>query len=453
VSAYASSAAGAEGRIRLHKYQLEFVQSKANITVALAGIRSGKTEGGGYKTLLHAIQNPCAEDEVHLVASPTYGMSKVPVQKIFKILYDKTIFPFCPLIDYIKSERMFILSAVGGGITRLQVVSLHDPDKIRGIKALSAWLDEGAYMTQDAWDVVIGRLADSNGPCWITTTPAGYNFIHELYERALGERYAAVPILERSIRFIHWSSLDNPFISAKGIARLASTYDPRTYSQEVKGLFIKASGLVYYPFNRNRNVVKYKLDKAKPVWIGQDFNVSAMASSFQQDYMNRDGKEAIAVFHERLVPGNTFELSLYLNKWCSANDVPRSHVTVVPDASGAARTTAGKSDHQILRQAGYKVESPKRNPFVKDRINCVNGLLDPMGAAPRLTVDPECPEHIKTFSKQIWKEDSDPPEPDKEHGLDHMGDACGYRAWRKHPLRMSAGLGRTLSEIKKRKAA
>lgn len=442
--------AALHGTISVHAKQLAFLISKSPITVAVAGIRGGKTHVGALKTILYAMENATAIDEFHLVCSPTYPMSRVPIEKIFSILYDKEIFAICPLIKFIKSERVFLLAAVGGGITRIKVCSLHDPDKIRGIKARSAWLDEGAYMTQDAWNIVQGRLADCDGPCWITTTPAGYNFIHELYEKATEQRLAGIPIAERGIRFIHWRSTENTFISQKGFARIASQYDSRTYAQEVEALFVKVAGLVYYPFDAG-NVASYHLRREAPVWIGQDFNVSAMASSFSQPINTPDLQRGLHVFEERIAKdSDTFALVNFYDRWCSDNSIEKSRIIVFPDASGSARNTTGKSDHEIIKRAGYKIQAARRNPFVKDRINCMNGLIKPANSKHRrLLVDPSCIEHLKSFRKQIYIEDSDPPTPDKSSGLDHIMDACGYTAWGKFPLRMTASLGHGVS----RKAA
>lgn len=440
-----------QGFVSLHHSQMVFFLAIAKIVVAVAGIRGGKTHAGAFKTIMYAIQNKCSVDEMHLVCSPTYQMSKVPVEKIFKLLYDKDIFPICPLIKFIKSDRTFILAAAGGGITRIRVVSLHDPNKIRGIKALSAWIDEGAYVTQEAWDVVQGRLADSDGPCWITTTPAGYNFIYDLYIKAVEERRAGVPLNERQIRFVHWRSTANTFVAKSGFERLSASLDARTHMQEIEAKFVKMAGLVYHAFSRQRNIVAQPIDRRKQLYIGQDFNVSMMASSFSQPIgkpMKDRNHSGIHIVHERLAPdSNTADMVNYVDRFISEHGIPRNNVTFYPDASAAQRSTAGKSDLQIIREARYVVRASGKNPFVKDRINCVNGLLAPRVGPPRLLVDPSCKKHIFSFTQQIYKPDSDPPEPDKEHGLDHIMDANGYTCWRKFPLRVKASLGLTTAQI------
>lgn len=410
------------------------------ITLVIAGIRGGKTHVGALAMILNAIEHPCQEDEHHLVSSPTYQMSKVPVEKIFKLLYDKTIFPVCPLVRFVRSERMFILAAKDGGVTRITIRSLHEPDRIRGMKCLSAWLDEAAYISRYAWEVVLGRVADTNGPIWITTTPAGYNWVFDLYEKARLEQRNKLPVSLRSVRVIHFTSLENTFNKKQGFLRLVEGYDPRTYSQEVGARFVKGRGLIYYPFTRSVHVRPRKVDPRLPLLIGQDFNVDPMASIFFQPFKTPDGKQGLHGVHERLQPdSDTHGLVLYLNDYCARHKIPIKNVTIYPDASGKARSTSGKSDFVILRAAGYRVDAPAKNPMVKDRINTVNGLLRPLRSKhSRLFFDESCQDSIETLEKQIWKPESDPPVPDKEHGFDHMADAIGYPCWRRFPLRLMA---------------
>lgn len=427
-----------EGTARLHWKQALFFQSEAPVNIASSGIRGGKTHVGALKAITRGIKNPCEADEFHLVASPTYAMSKVPVQKIFKLLYDSSIFPENPLIKYHKSDRVFELIAEGG-TTKLMVVSLHDPDRVRGIKGKSGWVDEGSFVKHYAWDVILGRLADSNGICDVTTTPNGYNFIHDYYLKAVEEKREAIPLHQRSVRFFHWTSFENTFIPKEGLERLRMQYDQRTAQQELSGLFVRQAGRIYHGFTRGRNVRPWKFQPAHEIIVGQDFNVANMATVFMQPFRPEGWGpgEGYHIFDERLKKdSNTHELARWLGEWCKARGVQRSQITIVPDASGSARNTAGKSDHQILRDAGFRIRVARKNPFVKDRINCVNGLLAPDAGGARLYVTENCVNAIETLENHLYLEGSDPPEPDKMSGLDHIADAIGYPCWRKFPLRL-----------------
>lgn len=425
-----------EATIRLTRKQLRVFMSEKDITLAIAGIRGGKTHVGALKTIFYAIQHPTEGDECHLVCSPTYQMSLVPVEKLFKLLYDKTIFPINPLIKYVRGQRTFILSAADGRITRIMVRSLHDPDRLRGIKALSAWIDEGAYVEKYAWDVVQGRLADSNGPCWVTTTPYGYNWVHELYEQAVNG--------DKTVRVVHWSSDENTFLGetgAKGLLRLTKRFDAKTYQQEVQARFIRGRGSVYYPFRRSLHCKPVRIKNT--LYVGQDFNVDPMASVLAVPYTTPDGEDGAHVCYVRKErDSNTQSLAQFLDRFISEHHINKANVTLYPDAAGNARSTSGKSDFRILRDNGFYVNAPSRNPAIKDRVNCVNGLFAPMHSRhPRLLVDPSCQPLIESLEKQIWEPKSDPPTPDKSMGFDHLNDALGYMCWRRWPLKSGTVIG------------
>lgn len=430
--------------VTLHKGQVQLMTSTAPITVVIGGIRSGKSHGGSLWSIKKAIEQPCKDDQCHAVASPSFPMSLVPVQKIFSWLYDKNVFPESPLKKFYKRDRIFELKSVTGDPTRIKVFSMHEPDSARGWAWKSLWYDEGAYGTEYSWEVSQGRLADSSGPAIITTSPAGYNWVHEEYRKARKEFEAGVDVAKRVHRVVHFTSLDNIFIKDRsGLDRLIASYDEQTYQQEVLARFIKQSGLVYYPFGLVRNVAHHNFDPNREVWVGQDFNVNPMASVLGQPFNTKDGKPGVHWFYERRVPNSdTFALIKFLNQFCETNRVSRERIIIFPDASSRARSTSGKSDFRLLREAGYRVDAPLANPFVRDRVNTVNSLLMGRGSPyPRLLVDPRCVNLIEAMEKQSWDTEVDPPQPSKVGGFDHIMDALGYACWRKLPLRGKMSLG------------
>jgi hypothetical protein len=409
---------------------MRFLMAPEPVVVASAGIRGGKTHTGAIKALAHALKNPTEPDEYHVVASPTYPMSKVPQEKFFRLLYDPGIFPVSPLIRFYKSDRVFVLACAGGRTSRVKIVSAHDPDRWRGFKWRSGWLDEGAYMSAYAWEVAQGRLVDSAGPAWITTTPAGYNWIFDLYEKAK---------TDESIRFVHWKTSENTHIRQDRLAALGASFDADTAAQELNAMFVKAGGLVYHAFT-GANVEPARLNPNAELLIGVDFNVNPMSAILTQKFTTREGLEGLHVIGEKyLEDGDTFGLMVWLVEFCKANRIPRSKVTIYPDASGRARSTSGKSDVQIIREAGFAVDAPRANPAVRDRVNCVNGLFSPMLLRfPRLLVDPECSILIDALEHQ--NKDPKTGAPDKERGHDHPVDALGYVCHRRYPLSMTTGV-------------
>ncbi len=327
------------GVINLHAGQLRALQSQAPITLVVGGIRAGKTHGGALITILRALDKPCRVDECHAIGSPTYPMSAVPVDKIFALLYDKSIFPVCPLIKYYKRDRVFLLRCRRGGTTKIHIFSMHEPNRLRGFKILSFWYDEGAYGTEESWRIAQGRVADTNGPVLVTTTPAGYNWVYGIYEKAVDEKRRGVPLLKRVHRVIHFTSLQNTFIENwDGFNRLLESYDEQTYNQEVLARFVKAAGLVYYTFSRHRNLVSRAWNPQAPIWVGQDFNVSKMASAIGQPFTTPDGQKGVHFHYERLAPNSdTFGLIRFLEKFCAERGVTNRKLVKMQAARLAAR--------------------------------------------------------------------------------------------------------------------
>jgi hypothetical protein len=112
-------------------------------------------------------------------------------------------------------------------------------------------------------------------------------------------------------------------------------------------------------------------------------------------------------------------------------------VRVYGDAAGAARSTAGHSDYEIIGQffrtrpdflVSYHLKSS--NPAVRDRVNAVNGMLCNNQGQRRLWMNPCCQQLIRDLDRVSWKADSHDnllPQLDKTNpGLTHDSDALGY---------------------------
>lgn len=439
-------------RRKLLPQQADVLFSEAKNTLAVAGIRGGKTEIGALRTILRAMRVPTAADQCHAVTSPTFQMSKIgPEAKLFKLLEDRSLFPASPLVRFAKSERVFYISTSSGSTSRVRIFSGENPQRWRGDSWLSAWLDEAALLSLEAWNVALGRLAETDGPATFTTTPDGHNFVYDIASEATVDlpvdagQYRRAGYLAREspngrTRLVSWSSTANVFLpSSDGFADLVSRYDPDTYAQEVEGQFIARSGRVYR-FVRDVHMTKCELNPQAPVYVGQDFNVARMVSVFIQE--GPDGVlRVIGEMETR--DADTHGLCRKLEGWGRSRGLPQERLIICPDASSRARKTAaasdtGKSDLEILLRAGYRVEGPRANPPIKDRVNCVNGLLHNR----KLLVDPSCSLLVEALEKQPW--DDRGHEPVKDGILDNRADALGYACWARAPLKASrAVLGST----------
>ncbi len=186
----------------------------------------------------------------------------------------------------------------------------------------------------------------------------------------------------------------------------------------LKGLFNdETDGSVYYSFNRDNHVREIK-PYGGTVFVGMDYNVDPLTAVIGQV---SDGK--IQIFDEvYLNNSDTYKMAAALKS------KGLSGVRVIPDSTGANRKTSGRSDFDILREAGFVIEST-RNPFVTDRVNNVNRLL----SNNLLTIDPKCKKLINDLERVSWKNNELDQSGANKH-LTHISDALGYLCWKLDPF-------------------
>ena len=99
-------------------------------------------------------------------------------------------------------------------------------------------------------------------------------------------------------------------------------------------------------------------------------------------------------------------------------------VTIYPDASGKSeRTNASASDLDILQNAGFRVDAPPSNPFIRDRVNAFNSLL----AHNKLTVNIErCKNLVLAMETQGYNDRGEPEKFNAHPAIDDWVDAAGY---------------------------
>ena len=193
----------------------------------------------------------------------------------------------------------------------------------------------------------------------------------------------------------------------------------------LEGKFVDTDeGLVYYSFNRENNVIEFEIPDI-PRHIGEDFNVDP-------------GAAVIAVWDRGVL--KIFDEVFLRNSdtYKVADEMIRRGYfgsTVIPDSTGKNRRTAGKSDHVILKEKGFKVIY-SFNPAVKDRVNNINRLFEQK----KIWVHPRCTKLIADLDRVTWKVGSNDIDKTSDPMLSHLSDALGYLAWKLNPIRRSENL-------------
>ena len=289
---------------------------------------------------------------------------------------------------------------------------------LRGVGLNFLCIDEFADVTPDAWyQVLRPTLSDTRGHALFCGSPRGFgNWSYDLYK--LGET-------NNDWKSFKFTTLEGGQVDQAEIEQAREDLDLRTFQQEYEATFVNYSGMIYYNFNREKNIIEKFTDRSQTLHIGLDFNVdpmSAVVSVIEND--------CIFIIDEiQIYSSNTVEM-------CEAIKTRyKKKITVYPDPSARQRKTSagGLTDIAILKNAGFEVKSRNTAPLVRDRINAVNSKLKNVNGKNSLYILKSCKNVIKSIERQIYKENTHIP--DKDSGYDHMNDALGYMVEYNFPLR------------------
>ncbi|RUR26834.1 terminase [Vreelandella andesensis] len=401
-------------QIQATKPQAEFLTLKAKYRLFCAGFGSGKSETMASAALIDASQS--ASILVGLYA-PTFDLVRlITAPRIQLKLAEHGV-----VHRYNKNDNAIYTSSPGFGDFIMR--TLDNPERIVGYETYTAHADELDTLKTEharkAWNQIIARnrqrpkgLTEPFNQASAYTTPEGFKFCHDRWVANRGPSYALVQA----------STYSNPYLPKDYIESLRESYPAELIDAYIEGKFVNlTTGTVYSAYDRERCRSHETIKQGEPLFIGQDFNVGAMASTI---YVRRpNGWHAV----DQLT--GIYDTPSLIT---TIDDRYVGHqITIYPDASGKSRKTvnASTSDIALLQQAGYRVKAPNANPPVKDRIMAVNGALS---RGDLWVNDRKCPDVAACLEQQAYDKNG---EPDKQGGFDHQNDATGYMPAFEMPIR------------------
>jgi phage terminase large subunit len=382
----------------LTKPQREVWDTDARFKLLCSGRRFGKTYLCIARLVAWAIDKP---GSLNWYVTANYRMAK---QIAWRQL--KTMVPADICIKRNESELSVELS--NGSIIALK--GAENADSLRGVSLSTLVIDEAAYVKQDAWEMVLRpALSDQGGPAWFITTPAGLNWFHDLWEQAQDEG---------DWETYSYTTVQGGNVPPDEIEAARRTLDERTFRQEYLASFETLSGRVYPDFSDD-NVTDNAKDTGGEIYWGTDFNVSVMAGVLG----SRVG-DTLHIWDEVSVnQSNTDEVCQLLKA-----RFPDRRIIAYPDPTGSARKTssAGRTDHDIIRRYGFQCVSPKAPWAVKDKINATNWMIRTADGHLKLFIHPRCKHTIKALKNVTYKQGADDYVIDKSAGIEHWTDGLGY---------------------------
>lgn len=377
-------------------YQVLVHQSKARFRVVNGGRRIGKSVLGGRE----AFAQMCIPGSYVWIVGPTMDLAEKEFRIVWRLIVEQDMIPVKR-----KSEREMFIQCANGSF--IECRSEENPDQLIGEGLDAVVLAEAARLKHRTWDQYIRpALADRGGWALMTSTPRGFNWFYDFYNRGQDRE---------DPRYSNWESWtipswENPILPREEILEAKLTSSPEAFAQEWEAKFIAYGGLVFPEFDSTVHVKQheYNPDLETHLWV--DPGTTAPYATL---LVQVTGDEQVHVLDEIYITGHTSAAIIRMaeTKWAHALldnwGHPRKDVAVTIDkaASEAAAT---------WRLRGYNAGGEK--PSIKKGIEVHHLFLrdpylsTPEQVVPRITYDPRCVNAIK------------------EHGLYHYPDLARKRA-------------------------
>lgn len=224
------------------------------IVLFYGGIRSGKTYAGARELLKCIYKRRHTPRGLSWIISPTFPMSQV-VEKEFEDACDIGGGKSLIIRKYVGTHEYVLLpNEPGAKPYRVAVKTAEHPDRLRGASLDYIWLDEAAYMDREVYRICLGRILDSRGTLFITTTPKGMNWV---YEEVFQKRYnSGAPDADHRIAAVQKLTGSNIYLSQEDIEHLRGQYNVQFAKQELGAEFVAFDGLVYSNFDFKRHIIE-----------------------------------------------------------------------------------------------------------------------------------------------------------------------------------------------------
>jgi len=392
-------------KTRLNPHQREFMKAKDFLLHLSTGFGGGKTYGLCLKLLQLSAANAPYDGGLVVPTFPEFKRDVMPEME--NILENNGI-----KYRYHQTEKWYQFPWSPG---KLYVASAEN--KLRGPNWAYCGINEVTLMPLVRYKEIVGRCRIKNAKqlqIASVGTPEGY--ISEYYDYFIENP-------PKNLKVLYGNTQDNAEnLNDSYLNLLTDTYDKKMQEAYIKGLWVNmATNLFYYSYNPQKNDdLTLEPDFGGQFHCTMDFNVDPFCATLWQDYGYFFG----ANDQIELKGGDGYDTRKMIAA-LQAKGYRPGNTIIYPDPAGNARSTKGKPDNQVLKEAGYEVRVKNAAPRFRTRQLNVNNLLD----KGRLKINPKrCPGIKKDFQgveQDIITLEKSKKSPNLTHfsdGLDYMCD-------------------------------
>jgi PBSX family phage terminase large subunit len=390
------------------------ILSSKKYAALYGGSRSGKTFIIIYALIIRAAKTKSR----HVIVRRTFASVK---RSIFLDTLPKVLSICFPNLPVKWNKTDYFVTLPNGSEIWLAGLDDSRVEKILGMEFSTIYFNESSELDYSSIQVVISRLAQKNELkkkiFFDFNPPDKSHWSYWLFIKGI-DPIEDVPLDNYDeYGYLLMNPKDNLENIDEEYLKILEKMPERDRLRFLNGEFGESSdGQVYYAFSRELHV-KPVNKKEGTIFVGLDFNVDPLCGVIFQMI---DGK--IQVFDELFLNNSdTYKACDELKKRGYGG------AKIIPDSTGKNRKTSGQSDFDILRQAGFQIEST-HNPFVNDRVNNVNRLF----TNDSIIIDSKCKKLIGDLEKVQWKDNKLDQKTDKY--LTHISDALGYGCYKLMPF-------------------
>lgn len=397
---------------------LLIVTSSAINIMLYGGARSGKT----FLAVFILIVRACKCKSNHIIVRNTFNSVK---NSIWMETLPKVLMVAFPDLNVKWDRSNYILTIPNGSTIRCG--GLDDGDKLErllGLEFSTLLVEECNQVPWIAVQKLKTRLAEKNSlvkKIFYTQNPTKTSSAYyQVFEQGVDPVDAeALDEDERkdylSIKMTPQSNIDN--LDPEFI-KMLSKLPEKERLRFLEGEYDKDnSGAAVYSFSKDEHVSDVAERLQGTDYVGSDFNIE-----YNSDVLVSQHSSGIYVWDEVQIRGDTFQ---------KADVLKRKGVrgaTIICDSTGRNRSTKGKSDHYILKDAGFDVRY-KTNPAVIDKIANLNRCFT-LGL---IKINPRCKKLIRDLTQLVWDKHGQLDQK-TDPSLSHLVDGLAYLCWTLYPL-------------------
>lgn len=277
---------------------------------------------------------------------------------------------------------------------------------VQGITLAGVLFDEVALMPRSFVEQAMARCSVEGSKLWFNCNPEGP--VHWFYvEWILKARM-------RRILYLHFTMEDNPSLSAEKKAQYEAMYSGVFFSRYIKGLWVRAEGLVYPMFSREKHIVSQmpEFSLRHRYYVAVDYGTVNPFAAGLYDYNPMEQKATMLkeLYYNGGSARRVDNEAYYRMLQSLIEDYPIEYIVIDPSASSMIET----------------IQKYGRWSCVKADNDVINGIQDVTKFlnAGVLQFHRDCRNTFNEFEAYSWDEEKDEDAIIKEN--DHSMDQLRY---------------------------